>query len=327
MIIDSDFQPAFYLRSAHAQTVFASSVRRSPPLTTRSERVELPDGDFLDLAWLPDGQGPIIIVLHGLTGSLESKYARGLLAEIQRRGWRGLLMQFRGASGEPNRLPQGYHSGQTEDLDYIVRLLHERHPGAPLAAVGYSMGGNILLKWLGEQGEAATLATAVAVSVPFDLAACARAVNQGLSRVYQAHLLKGMRAMAETKFARVPAPFELTDLAELKDFFAFDDAVTAPLHGFADARDYYEQSSSGRYVHAIRRPTLVIHALDDPFMTPAVVPTADQLSDQVCLELSAHGGHVGFVSADRLGRPRYWLEQRIPDYLANYFGLPPAEPD
>lgn len=315
MLVTSNFQPAAYLRNAHLQTLFAALARPSPALTTVSERLELPDGDFLDLAWLPGGDGPIVIVLHGLTGSIESKYARGLLAQLQALGWRGVLMHFRGASGEPNRLARGYHSGETGDFDFLVKRLRCKYPGTPLAAVGYSLGGNVLVKWLGEQAENSGLKAAVAVSVPFDLSLCAHAINAGLSRIYQARLLQAMRQIAREKFTAIEPPFALPDLDALQDFFAFDDAVTAPLHGFADVHDYYTQASSGQYVHAIKTPTLILHALDDPFMTPAVVPDKASVPAAVRLEVSAHGGHVGFVAADRLGRPSYWLEQRIPAFL------------
>lgn len=290
-------------------------VRRSPPLTTVNKRLELPDGDFIDLAWLPGGSGPIVVVLHGLTGSIQSKYARGLLVQVQALGWRGVLMHFRGASGEPNRLARGYHSGETGDFDYVVKRLRRRHPKAPLAAVGYSLGGNVLVKWLGEQGQNSCLSAAVAVSVPFDLGRCAQAINQGFSRTYQANLLKDMRRIAVEKFAQVEAPFQLPDLAGCKDFFSFDDAFTAPLFGFENVQDYYAQASSRQYLPAITTPTLLVHAQDDPFMSPQVVPDATELPPAVRLELSAHGGHVGFVSSNRLGRPNYWLEQRIPDFL------------
>lgn len=326
MLVTSDFQPAPYLRNPHLQTVFAATVRPSPRLVTRVERIELPDGDFLDLDWLPGGRGPIVIVLHGLTGSIQSRYARGLLAQIQCQGWRGLLLNFRGARGEPNRLPRGYHSGETGDFDYVVQLLRRRHPQAFLCAAGYSLGGNVLLKWLGEQGGKSSLSAAVAVSVPFDLALCAQAINQGLSRHYQAHLLKSMRAMARLKFSRLEPPFPLPDLDTLTDFYNFDDAFTAPLHGFEGVDDYYTRSSSRQYLAAIKTPTLIIHAEDDPFMSPAVVPAPQELSAAIRLELSKHGGHVGFVAADAWGRPSYWLEQRIPEYLQARLAAADAAP-
>jgi hypothetical protein len=198
MLVASDFRPHPLLRGPHAQTVFASFIRRPPPLRVARERLELDDGDFLNLAWLPEPEDaradtPLIVVLHGLTGSIDSKYARGLLREVQALGWRGLLMHFRGAGGEPNRLPRGYHSGETGDFAAVLVRLRRRYPAAPLAAVGYSLGGNVLLKYLGERGADAPLTAACAVSVPFDLDLCARAMDRGLSRAYQRHLLGNMR--------------------------------------------------------------------------------------------------------------------------------------
>lgn len=320
MIVASDFKPHPLLRGPHAQTVFASVVRRPPPLPVTRERLELDDGDFLDLAWLPEPENaradtPLVMVLHGLTGSIDSKYARGLLRQVRALGWRGLLMHFRGAGGEPNRLPRGYHSGETGDFTTVLARLRQRYPGAPLAAVGYSLGGNVLLKYLGEQGAGALLTTACAVSVPFDLARCARAMDRGLSRAYQRHLLGNMRRAAERKFALIKPPFELPDLDRLGSFYVFDDAITAPLHGFAGVDDYYARASSGPFLKDVRVPVLILHARDDPFMDPAVMPAETDLADSIRLELSEHGGHVGFVAADRCGRPVYWLERRIPAFL------------
>lgn len=319
MIVESSFRPALWLRGPHRQTLFASKVRPTPAVTVANERLELPDGDFLDLAWLPDAEQPadtpLVVVLHGLTGSIDSKYARGLLKQVAARGWRGLLMHFRGASAEPNRLPRSYHSGDTGDFRVLLRQLRERFPDAPLAAVGYSLGGNVLLKYLGEEGERSPLTTGAAVSVPFDLAICAQAINQGLARAYQRHLIGNMRADIERKFEDREPPFPLPDLDPLRTFPAFDDAVTAPLHGFTDAADYYTRASSGPFLKNIQTPALVLHSTDDPFMAPEMVPDADMLSESVRLELSHRGGHVGFVAADRWSRPVYWLEQRIPEWL------------
>lgn len=319
MIIESDFKPAPYLKSAHLQTIFASKVRPEPKLETRDERLELPDGDFIDLCWLPGGDGPVVIVLHGLTGSIKSKYARGLLQQAQALGWRGVLMHFRGASETINRKPRSYHSGDTGDFNYLVGELRKRFPDAPLAAVGYSLGANVLLKWLGERGDSAPLATATAVSVPFDLQICANAVNHGLSRLYRAHLLGNMRHDVERKFAVMQAPFDLPDdLSRLKTFQDFDDAVTAPMHGFAGYLDYYQRASCKPFLRDITVPTLIIHSRRDPFMDPVIVPGASELSATVRLELSDYGGHVGFVSADKRGRPTFWLEQRIPTWLQQH---------
>ncbi|MBO9468502.1 hydrolase [Endozoicomonas sp. G2_2] len=318
MLTRSDFEPAFWLRNAHAQTVFASKLRPSPPLDVERERLELDDGDFLDLSWLPerglDEEAPVVIVLHGLNGSLESKYARGLLRQADAHGARGVLMHFRGAA-EPNRLPRSYHSGETEDFATVAAHVRARYPRAALAAVGYSLGGNVLLKYLGERGRESPLACATAVSVPYDLKRCAEAIQQGLSRIYQAHLINGLREAYENKFNVIDAPEPLPDFRKLRDFPSFDNALTAPLNGFRDAEDYYERSSSGPFIKHIRTPTLIIHAEDDPFMAPDIIPAADALSAAVRLEVSRHGGHVGFVGAGRYGEPVYWLERRIPAWL------------
>lgn len=320
MIVASDFKPHPLLRNRHMQTVFASRVRQPPPLDVEHERLDLDDGDFLNLAWLPEPESaaadtPLVVVLHGLTGSIDSKYARGLLRVVRDSGWRGLLMHFRGAGSEPNRLPRGYHSGETGDFTALAERLRERYPRAPMAAAGYSLGGNVLLKYLGERGTDTPLSAACAVSVPFDLSLCADAINRGLSRAYQSHLLGNMRRAAERKFALIEPPFPLPDLNGLTDFRAFDDAFTAPLHGFDGVDDYYARASSGPFLKDIRVPTLILQSRDDPFMDPRVLPDPADLAESVRLELSTHGGHVGFVAAGRFGRPVYWLEQRIPAFL------------
>lgn len=322
MIVPSEFQPAAWLRNPHLQTLYAATLRPLPKIKVRRERIDLPDGDFIDLDWAdgaPVRAGtPIVLLLHGLTGSIQSKYARGILLRLEALGWRVALMHFRGASEEPNRLARGYHMGETQDLDYVLRGLQRREPGVSLAVVGFSLGGNVLLKWLGEQGNAAPVATAVAVSVPFDLRRSAAAINRGFSRVYQARLLRAMRDAVRTKFNRIEPPFPLPPLDELRDFLAYDAAITAPLHGFASVDDYYDRCSSRQFLRRIQVPTLVIHALDDPFMSPDIVPTDAELSPQVRLDLSAHGGHVGFVAGTSAGGMRYWLEKRIPEHLQRH---------
>ncbi|MDX1497631.1 MAG: hydrolase [Salinisphaeraceae bacterium] len=324
MIVESRFKPAAWLKNPHAQTLWAALARRQPQLPLRRERIELPDGDFVDIDWrIEDDRnrhGPIVVILHGLTGSIESKYARGLMNALADHGCRSLVMNFRGQSGEPNRLPRAYHSGDTGDVNYLMSLLREREPHTQLAIVGYSLGGNVTLKWLGEQGHAAPVVTGVAVSTPFDLSICAKAIRQGWSRNYQNKLLREMHSTLRHKLdGQADANFEIPDLAELTDFFSYDDAITAPLHGFRDVEHYYTEASSIGYLRDIRVPTLALHALDDPFMSPEVVPREDQLSDTVTIELSEHGGHVGFIAANRIASPVYWLEQRIPEHLAQAF--------
>lgn len=312
----SGFRPAWWLSSAHLQTVWQTLFRRRPAIPLRRERLELPDGDFVDLAWTARDTGPVAVVLHGLEGSVESPYASGTLNALARHGWRGVLMHFRGCSGEPNRLDRGYHSGDTADLEHLVTLLRAREPRTPLAAVGYSLGGNVLLKWLGERGARAPLCAAVAVSVPFVLGRVADRLDHGLSRLYQWWLLNSMRAGLRRKFARRPAPIDLGAMRRWRTFRSFDDHVTAPLHGFTDAEDYYRRSSSRPFLRSIRVPTLIVHARDDPFMDPDVIPDPEELSPTTTLELSEGGGHVGFVTGANPWKPRYWLDERIPAFLA-----------
>jgi hypothetical protein len=287
--------------------------RRPPPLTR--ERLELPDGDFLDIEWTRRTTGNIVLLLHGLEGSLDSHYAGGMLGALTREGYNACLLYLRGCSGEPNRLPRSYHSGQTGDLDFVVRYIQDRLPGMPLAIIGYSLGGNILLKWLGEQGDEAPVSSAVAISVPFDLNQAALRLEQGISRIYQHHLLKKLHNSVRRKARFHPLPWPAECIHELSTFRRFDNEITAPLNGFHDVNDYYTRASSKQYLKSIQVPTLLIQACDDPFLPVSALPKNSELGSAVTLELSRCGGHVGFVSGNNPFDPQYWLEQRIIRYL------------
>ena len=313
---DDRFHTAWWLSNRHLQTIWPVFCRRRVSLEAHRERVELPDGDFLDVDWVGRG-GPIVIVLHGLQGSAESNYARGLLRKIEARGWRGALMHFRGCSGEANRLPRTYHSGETADIDWFARELRRREPETPLAAVAYSLGGNVLLKWLGESQTDNPLRAAVAVSIPFDLGTAADSMESGFSRVYQWYLVRKVRTAVRAKMANgsFELPLSGADLDRLRTFREFDDAVTAPMHGFRSAEDYYKRCSSRQFVDRIETPTLVLQAADDPLLHPGVIPKQGEYSANVRLEVSPNGGHVGFISGPWPWSARYWLEERIPDFL------------
>ncbi|STX28098.1 hydrolase of the alpha/beta-hydrolase fold family [Legionella beliardensis] len=324
MIINSSFKPAWWLPSAHTQTIYPTLARKVKAPVDKIERVELLDGDFVDLAWASNGlptDAPLVILLHGLGGSMQSPYAGGLMQALNNCGWRAVLMHFRGSSGEPNRLARAYHSGDTMDFDFIVKRLAQAEPHSLKAAIGISLGGNVLLKWLGESGKQDLLVTAVAVSVPFQLRLVADRINQGFSRVYQNHLLRRLQHVFGNKRAILTnnLPEALQNIEKWRCFWTFDEHVTAPLHGFANVHDYYRKASSYNYLPNILTPTLIIHAQDDPFMTPEVIPSAEQLPDCVTLELSKKGGHVGFISGNTPGKPIYWLDERIPDYLKLFF--------
>jgi predicted alpha/beta-fold hydrolase len=318
-IIASGFRPHPLLRNRHLQTIYPSLLRPLPPLEFRRERLELADGDFVDLGWSGNtqGTGPLAILLHGLTGGFESKYLRGTARRLIARGWRTVALQLRGSGPDTNRLPRCYNHGDTEDLHTLCRVLREREPATPLFAVGWSMGANILLKALGESGDRSLLTGAAACCAPFELQICAERLRQGFPRVYQNHLIKGLGAILRRKHGPVPVlpTADLQAALTAADFFAFDDAYTAPVNGYANAISYYTQASCGQFLKDVRRPTLVINAADDPFMDPSIIPEPTKLAPQVTLELAQHGGHLGFIAAGDGGRPMYWLEQRIPEFL------------
>lgn len=317
MIRSSDFEPAWWLPGPHLQTIWPVFFRHRPRLPLRFERVELPDHDFLDIAWLNRcPEAPQVLLLHGLEGSIQSHYAAGLLQSLSQAGFNAVFMHFRGCSGEPNRLTRGYHSGETGDLSTIVDHVENCSNDAVSAIVGFSLGGNVLLKWLGEARERPTLKKAVAVSVPFRLDQCAERLDQGVSKLYRDYLLRKMRDSYRRKFASMQSPLDV-DVNSLKSFRDFDDKVTAPLHGFNGVDHYYTESSSRHYLQRIRTDTLLLHALDDPFMLPETVPFESELSPSVTLEISAHGGHVGFVAGSSPWKTRYWLDERITAYLSD----------
>ncbi|MCG8317528.1 MAG: hydrolase [Pseudomonadales bacterium] len=322
------FKPSPFLKNRHVQTLWAPLFRRSPKIERWRERITLSDGDFVDLDWAGPTRGPIVMILHGLTGSSDSLYAMGLQDALKQQGVRSFVMNFRGCSGEPNLRPRIYHSGETDDAKEVFSLMHARYPNTNFAAVGYSLGGNVLLKWLGETSgkpEMPNLKAAVAVSVPYELGTTSTAMDQGFSKVYRNKLLGELKQLMYRKkrlFQRTNSEFRTTydklgSFKKLKTFTQFDDQVVAPLHGFTNADDYYTQCSSRQFIANIQIPTLLIHSTDDPLMQPEVVPTAEELSEQVTHEFYTHGGHVGFVAGSPV-RPFYWLEKRIPAYLAPY---------
>lgn len=313
----SSFKPAWWLPGAHLQTLFPHVFRRRAPPPLRRERFELDDGDFIDIDWTPERVGPLVVLLHGLEGSVRSHYAAGLMTTLNARGLQVAMMNFRGCSGEPNRLPRSYHSGETGDIDTFLRLLRLRFPQRPLYAVGISLGGNVLVKWLGEHPQQAVVAKAVAVSVPFELNKAALRLQSGLSRLYQFHLLRKLRASTRAKAARMTLPVPVERLSAMTSFRAFDDQVTAPLHGFDGVDDYYQRSSSRQFLAHIRTPTIILQAQDDPFMTADAIPESSELGPGVRLELSRHGGHVGFVGGSWPWKVHYWLDRRVCEILTD----------
>lgn len=314
------FKPARWLKHAHLQTLYPALFRKNaPPPQLHRERLITPDHDFIDIDICGTGTAPLVILLHGLTGSSQSGYIQGLQTVLLRHGFRSVALNFRGCSGEYNRLARCYHSGETEDIDFLYQTLRQCEPNTPMAVIGFSLGGSVLLNWLGKQGEQVSLFAAVAVSVPLVLSTCATKLDHGFSKIYRAALLRELkhyvlakqqhliklRAMDEADKIK-----QLGDLSSIHSFWQYDDRVVAPLHGFHGVHDYYKRSSARQFLNSIAIPTLLIQSLDDPFMTPEVLPDANELSPFVQLEITQSGGHVGFVSGHPF-KPIYWLEQRI----------------
>jgi len=313
------FKPAWWLPGPHLQTLWPTLCRKNiRNLELERERLELPDGDFVDLDWVGKS-GPIVIILHGLEGSVHSPYAQGMLHAIVGQGWRGLFIHFRGCSGEPNRLPRSYHSGETQDLAWVVQAILKREPQIPIAAVGFSLGGNVLLKWLGETGSNNPLAAAVGVSVPFELTKASKHIQRGFSKLYQWHLLRCIRRRLKEKFAYQTLVLPYKSLQNVKTLWELDDIFTAPVHGFSSVDEYYSLSSSRQYLGKICVPTLLVQSKDDPFYSQDLLPNSHELSKQIQLELTTSGGHVGFISGNIPGRSEYWLEKRVPEFFKAYF--------
>jgi len=317
------FRPPWWCRNGHVQTIWGP-LFRGGQLPLRRERLSTPDGDFVDLDWL-DGDGlapgaPRLLVLHGLEGSSRSHYVTGLLRTGRAAGWRGVALNFRSCSGELNRLPRFYHSGETGDLAWVVRALVERAPSVPVGAVGVSLGGNVLLKWLGEVGDMAPpeLRGAVGISVPFDVAASARVLDRGLRRlVYAANFLRTMRSKVIEKARRYPGFVDVTAARRARTFARYDRVVTAPLNGFRDEVDYWTRASSGPYLPRIRRPTLLLGARDDPIVPVRVLPDPLTLPRDVRAEFSARGGHAGFLDGSWPWRAGSWAERRAVEFLTS----------
>jgi predicted alpha/beta-fold hydrolase len=332
MIIDSEFSPARWLTNRHAQTIYPSfpwSWRSRP--TLRRQELELPDGDTTAVDWSIAGDmlpptAPLLVILHGLEGSADSSYARMLMDASLAKGWRSCVLHFRDCGDYRNRLPRRYHAGETNDLRYFLQTLQKSPESAensgPIVAVGYSLGGNVLLKYLGESRDDTPLRAATAVCVPLNLHESAKALEQGFSKAYQRYLLKRMKASVARKFDEHTAAFDWGKAMGARTFAEFDDWVTAPLHGFRNMQDYYDRCSSIHYLKDIERPTLVINALDDPFMTEDVIPTEDKLSEYVILEVAEAGGHVGFIDGGTPWRPTFYLPDRIIGFLEPHSARP-----
>lgn len=322
------YRPAPWLPSPHLHTVWGRLARRRPVLPWRRERWDTPDGDFVDLLRLDarEPDAPTFLLLHGLEGSIRSHYIAPTLAHAARRGWQANVLFFRGCSGEENRMPRSYHSGETTDLEAVAMRLRQERPGVPLVLAGVSLGGNVLLKWLGESGErlVGVVAAATAISTPFDLARSCAHIDRHAS-FYARRFLQTLREKALAKVARFPDLADPVAIRNAASLWAFDDAYTSVVHGFADAADYYRRSSSLWFLDGIRVPTLLLSAHDDPFHPPDVLADAATVAARnpvLVPEFVAVGGHVGFVEGRWPWKTSSYGERRAVEFAAGQLGDP-----
>jgi uncharacterized protein len=324
----SNFKPARWLPGPHLPTIWGKMVRRRSTMHDRLERIATPDGDHVTLVRMGVimPRVPHLFILHGLEANISAKYAHGMLEEAHKLGWSGDLLMFRSCDGEVNSARRFYHSGETTDLDFVVRGLIAQHPELHMVMCGVSLGGNVLLKWLGEQSKdiPAQIKRAAAVSVPYDLEAGARLMERGFARVYVRHFLGTLVRKTIAKLEKYPDLCDRRKLLAARTFFEFDDVLTGPVHGFAGAHDYYERSSSIHFIPDIDVPTLLLSAWDDPFLPQSVLTAVRKVAarnSQLFVEFSDSGGHVGWVSGPPWAQ-RYYMEHRVISWLAESNKLP-----
>jgi uncharacterized protein len=319
------YSPAWWIPGGHLQTLWGKLFRRQPAAPTTLERWETPDGDFVELHRLSAAPGaPRVLLLHGLEGTVRSHYAQGLLNEAARREWGADLLIFRSCGSESNRTRRFYHSGETTDAALVLERISSEHPTSPLAIAGVSLGGNVLLKFLAERGNdlPPQLKAAAAISVPFDLSRSSRRINRGFSRFYQQFFLHSLRRKAQEKARRFPDLAPADKISGLRTLEDFDNLITGPLHGFRDAEDYYQQSSSLPRLEHIRLTTLLLSAVDDPMLPPEVLDKVREVARRnpaLHLEFVERGGHAGFITGSWPWRPFYYAEYRVGEFFAEQF--------
>lgn len=314
-LIESDYRAPRWLPGAHLQTIVAARLVPTPKVEYRRERWDAPDGDFIDVDFaLPEprsAEAPVLVLFHGLEGCSRSHYALAIMRAAADRGWRALVPHFRGCSGEPNRLPRAYHSGDSAEGDWILRRVRQRNPEARLHAVGISLGGNMLAKWLGERGtEASFVSAAASVCSPLDLAAGGAALSRGVNMIYTKVFLATLKDKALAKAARFPGAASTDAIRASRDLYDFDNAYTAPVHGFRNTDDYWARASGKPWLPAVEVPHLVLNARNDPFVPTASLPRPQDASRHVRLEQPEEGGHVGFARGPYPGDLGY-LPQRL----------------
>jgi predicted alpha/beta-fold hydrolase len=319
MKIKSQFQPKKYLKSPHLQTILTQYLAKSPLPDLQHEIFELSDGDFVEFYFSGDMSKGLVIILHGILGALDSHYAAITFEALAELGLGGVFISARGAGEKLNRTPRFFNAADTRDVQEIILHLRERFPNVPLFAIGYSLGGVILTKWLGEYVSDNPLKAAMAVSIPFDLRFSVEHFSYYPAKLYSDYMIRTIRRKMLQKFSYHEGVIDLEALKQVHTFLELDNLITAPVNGYKDAHDYYQKGSPKYYLKHIQTPLLIVHAEDDPFSLPETIPTEEALSEFVTLEISEHGGHLGFISEIKLGKPSYWLVNRIKEYLGGFF--------
>ena len=317
-----DYRPPRWLPGGHLQTIFPYLFRKTRLPRYRRERIDTPDGDFIDLDWLDGGaREPLVVLFHGLEGGSGSHYARALMNAAAARGWRGVVPHWRGCSGEPNRLLRAYHSGDHAETGWLLDAIAARAEPAAMFATGVSLGGSALLNWLGRAGSDALqlVRAAATVSAPLSLRTGGEAIGRGFSIVYTWNFLRTLRRKASEKALRFPGRFDIERIRRCRTLYEFDDAFTAPMHGFANADDYWDRGSALAWLKDIAVPTLIVNARNDPFLPLEALPGPIEVSPVVTLELPEHGGHVGFLQGPPPGDP-LWLPRRMLDFFESHRG-------
>ncbi|MCB0832221.1 MAG: alpha/beta fold hydrolase [Bacteroidetes bacterium] len=311
-LIHSSYYAPTWLRNGHIQSILPSLFRRVHGVNYVRERVDTPDGDFLDLDWSCVNSRRVVIICHGLEGSSDRPYMRGMAMAFNHAGWDALAWNYRGCSGEPNRLVRSYHSGETGDLNYVVQ--HALKKYHRMALIGFSLGGNLVLKYTGERRVPTAIGSVVAVSAPCDLRASAVRMEGWEDRIYMRRFLRMLGEKLTEKQKYFPNAIDLRGYNRIRTFREFDDRFTAPMHGFRDAEDYWERCSSKSYLSSISVSTLILSAEDDPFLTPECFPTDVAIeNERIHLELTTHGGHVGFIETKDDGQ--YYSERRAVEFI------------
>jgi predicted alpha/beta-fold hydrolase len=327
--VQSTYRAPPWLPHQHLETIYPATLLKPARTGYIREEWRTPDGDFIEVDWLVGlAHRPLVILFHGLEGSSQSHYALALTRHLRQLGWRAVIPHFRGCGGKPNQLARAYHAGDSAEIHWVLRRIAHLFPDVPRFAVGVSLGGNALLKWLGEEREYARdyLTAAAALSAPLDLAAAGNSLDHGFNQaVYTRYFLRSLRPKNLDKASRFPLALDWLKGNHARTFREFDDSITAPLHGFAHVEDYWTRASAKPFLPHIALPTLVLNARNDPFLPAQYLPTAAEVSAQVTLEQPERGGHIGFVSGAFPGHLR-WIPERLTGFFSPFITTAQATP-